>query len=226
MRHWLAITLLASTLATTAMANTKANTQTPSIEEHWKIARDHFEKRAYLEGAEQLQLLVNDHPTHWEARPIGAWFFWEASKRLAGHERSVLEKRAEAFILTGLVGNERSWFYNRELGDFYRLRAGSNAKAYPYYKQAVDNFESASKVQKAALLDRLARSAEELGRKGDAVTASCRALEFDPDDKMAKARLNNLTGNCKRKGINLDLEGESEVDPKNPKTPEESSRSD
>lgn len=194
-----------------------------TVEQHWAIARDHFEKREYLAGAEQLQKLVEDHPSHFEARPIGAWFFWEASKHLAGHERSAMEKKAESFILGGFKANETSWFYNRELGDFYRLRVGSNPKAYPYYKQAVDNFGTATKIQKAALLDRLARSSEELGRKGDAVTASCRALELDPEDKMAKGRIKNLAGNCKRKGINLDFEDVSADVPEIPKTPEGSS---
>jgi tetratricopeptide (TPR) repeat protein len=195
-----------------------------TIKEHWAIAKNHFEKREYLQGAEQLEKLVSEHPNHFDARPIGAWFFWEASKRLAGSERSALEARAEAFILAGLPANQESWFYHRELGDFYRLRVGSTTKSHIHYQQAVKYFESASKIQKAALLDRLARSSEELGRKGDAVTASCRALEFDPDDKMAQARIKNLAGNCKRKGFNLDLEDESADAPKTPTSDEATSR--
>ncbi|HVJ63878.1 MAG TPA: hypothetical protein VM901_01345 [Bdellovibrionota bacterium] len=206
-------------------ASNPAAVKTPakSVVAYWANAKEHLAKREYLEAASELERLVTDHPSESDARPIGAWFYWEASKRLTGAERSKLEKKAEAFILAGHAGNETSWFYNRELGDFYRLRVGSTTKSHDYYQKAVEHFASASKVQKAALLDRVARSAEELGRKGDAVLASCRALEFDAEDKMAKNRILALSGNCTRKGVNLKLEGVNAADPESPKSHEGSS---
>lgn len=195
-----------------------------TLEEHWQTARSQYDSHQYQAAAETLEKLLKEYPDHWQARPIGAWFYWEASKNNAGQDRVALEKKAENMILDGLKdsANLKSWVYEREVGDFYRLRVGSTTKAYPYYQKSVEYFESANQVQKAALLDRLARSSEELGRKGDAVTASCKALELDPEDKMAKNRIKNLAGNCTRKGINLKMEGESETEPAAPKPAEES----
>ena len=208
---------------TSAPSHAPAKAPAKSVVAYWATAKEHLAKREYLEAANELERLVADHPSESDPRPIGAWFFWEASKRLTGGERSKLEKKAEAFILAGHAGNETSWFYNRELGDFYRLRVGSTTKSHDYYQKAVEHFASASNVQKAALLDRVARSSEELGRKGDAVLASCRALEFDAEDKMAKNRIQALSGNCTRKGVNLKLEGVNAADPEIPKSHEGSS---
>lgn len=213
----------AAKVAAKATPKVEAAPNEKSIEAFWDIARTQFEVRDYLKAAQTLEELVKVHPKHWEARPIGAWFYWEASKRTSGRERSSLEKSAETFIMDGLKDHADSWLYNREVGDFYRLRAGSISKAYPYYNRSVETFASATPVQKASLLDRLARSAEELGRNGDAVTASCRALEFDAKDQMALARIAKWSGNCKRKGINLDLENEHEAAPESPKSHGETS---
>lgn len=196
-----------------------------TIEEHWQTAKKYFEAKEYLEAAKSLEKLLSDHPSHWEARPMGAWFYWEASKKSTGSERSTLEKKAEHIILEGLKNpsEQESWLYHRELGDFYKLRKNDAIRAYPYYKKSTELFSKASSTQKASVYDRLARTAEELGRKGEAVEASCRALELDPKDKMALARIKKLSGDCKRKNINVSLPGEDEADPKKPKPDEGSS---
>lgn len=207
--------LLPSVAITLCTLTAQANT----IEQHWEVAKSLYESREYSQAGDAVAKLLAEHPQHWDARPIGAWFYWEASKRANGSDRTNLEKKAEAMILEGLRTPEltTSWVYQREIGDFYRLRQASNVKAYPYYKNSVEHFASASPIQQASLLDRLARSAEELGRKGEAVKASCQALELDPSDHMAKNRLKKLAGNCERKGIHVKTEDGSEAHPKDPK---------
>lgn len=140
-----------------------------------------------------------------------SWILWEQGQKIGGSTERKKTLEALEELERARLKNPMHWEVYTELGDFYYLRLKPPAfeKAYSAYAKARELYDgdetqeipSASLGRKAAIENRLARTAEQLGRKGEAIESSCRALFFDPDDESPKVRIEKLNGSCVKKDV-------------------------
>ncbi len=180
-----------------------------STQELWKMSDCYFKLGNRSKVIEILKAITTQNPKDVSAYVSSAWLLWEEGHTRGGEEEKRKTEAALAEFTRARVANPTHWELDTELGDFYLLRLKSPEKAYPEFLKARAHFNGdfshgvppAEKGRKAAIEDRIARIAESLGNKGEAVEASCRALYFDPDDKSAEKRLESLGGSCLRKKV-------------------------
>lgn len=180
-----------------------------STEDLWRVAECYRKEGDPKQAVASLREIVRKDPRDLEASFIAAWLLWEDGHRRGGREEQDKTREALEELKSARVNNPSHWLMDTELGDFYLLRLKAPELAFPEYIKArghydgdfARNVENASPGRKASIENRIARTADMIGRKGESVEASCRALFFDPDDKEALARIERLSGSCERKGV-------------------------
>jgi len=178
-------------------------------EDLWKIAECFRKEGDVRQAVASLREIVRKDPQDIEASFIAAWLIWEEGHKNGGRDEQRATKEALQELKRSRVNNPSHWLMDTEIGDFYYLRMRAPQLAYPEYLKARNhydgdfarNVDKASSGRKASIENRIARSAEGLGRPGEAVEASCRALFFDPDDKEALQRIKKHSGSCDKKGV-------------------------
>jgi tetratricopeptide (TPR) repeat protein len=178
-------------------------------EDLWKVAECFRKEGDPGQAIASLREITRKDPRDLEAAFITAWLLWEDGHRRGGREEQARTREALEELKQARVNNPSHWLMDTELGDFYLLRLKAPELAYPEYVKArshydgdfARNVEAASVGRKTAIENRIARTSEMIGRKGEAVEASCRAMFFDPDDKEALQRIERLSGSCERKGV-------------------------
>lgn len=181
--------------------------RTPS--ELWVVAECFKEQNDYTQSIASLQELVRKDPQDLEAVFVLAWLIWEEGRRIGGRKETKNTKRAVAELMKARNNNPTHWLLDVEIGDFYFLRMNAPDLAYAEYikarKHAKGDFSrsvpKAKLGRKVSIENRIARTSEVIGRKGEAVEASCNALYMDPDDPEAAKRIRDLSGSCERKGV-------------------------
>lgn len=158
---------------------------------------------------EILKSISQRNPKDLEAYFTASWLLWQEGRNQGGAEERKRTQEALRELERARLSNPTHWEVDVELGDFYYLRLNQSELAYPEYIKARKHYDGdyarnvpkASNGRKAAIENRVARTAEKLDRKGEAVEASCRALFFDPDDSSAQERIDKLQGSCTRKNV-------------------------
>ena len=181
-----------------------------SLEELWKASDCQFKNGKELTAVTTLRQISRKFPREIDAYVHASWLLWREGQNHTDTE-SRLKWNDEALeeLNKGARANPSYWEIYTERGDFYFLRLQLLAKAYADYLLARKYYAgdeergvpAAQNGRKAAIEDRISRTAEMLDRKGEAVEASCRALFFDPDDGGARKRLEALSGSCIRKKV-------------------------
>lgn len=185
------------------------NLSQKTAEDLWRVAECFRKENDPKQAIASLREITRKDPRDLEASFVAAWLLWEEGRRLGGREEQSKTREALEELKKARVNNPSHWQMDTELGDFYLLRLKAPELAFPEYIKArahydgdfARNVESASVGRKASIENRIARTADLIGRKGESVEASCRALFFDPDDKEALARIERLSGSCERKGV-------------------------
>ncbi len=180
-----------------------------SSEDLWKVAECFRKEDDTKQAVASLREISRQFPQDLEASFIAAWLIWEEGHRRGGREEQNKTREALEELKKARLNNPSHWLMDTELGDFYLLRMKAPELAMPEYLKArshydgdfARNVEAASVGRKTSIENRIARTAELLGRMGEAVEASCRALFFDPDDKEALMRIERRSGSCERKGV-------------------------
>jgi tetratricopeptide (TPR) repeat protein len=175
----------------------------------WNLAECYFKISAPEKAAEILREITRKNPQDLEAYFTSSWLLWSRGRLLGGSEERKKTLEALEELQRARVANPTHWEADVELGDFYALRLDLPEKAYAEYLKARAHYEGdysrnvprADLGRRASIENRIARTAERLERRGEAVEASCRALFFDPDDPSAKTRLERLFGSCVKKGV-------------------------
>ena len=178
-------------------------------EELWKVAECFRKEGDPGQAIASLREVTRKDPRDIEAAFVTAWLLFEDGHRRGGREEQNRTREALEELKQARVNNPSHWLMDTELGDFYLLRLKAPELAFPEYIKArshydgdfARNVEAASVGRKTSIENRIARTAEMIGRKGEAVEASCRAMFFDPDDKEALTRIERLAGSCERKGV-------------------------
>lgn len=173
----------------------------------WERTDCYHKNGNHQQAIRSLKEIIRRDPKDLDAYFVARWMLWNESKLHLAPKNKQLLRDAKKIMKLAKEQNERHWMVEYEWGDYYFLRLNEPTKAIVHYLKArelyngdkADGVQEASKGKKAAIENRIARTAELLNRPGDAVLASCRALYFDPDDKSAKTRLKELGGNCLRK---------------------------
>lgn len=175
----------------------------------WKMSDCYFKLGNAPKSTEILQQITRKNPKDLEAYFTTSWLLWNEGHARGGEEEKKKNEAALTELNRARVSNPTHWEVDREVGDFFLLRLKSPEKAYPEFLKARAHFDGdfsrgvpgAERGAKAAIEGRIARVAEALGNKGEAVEASCRALYFDPDDTSAEKRIETLGGSCVRKQV-------------------------
>jgi len=175
----------------------------------WNLAECYFKINAADKAASVLREITRKNPQDLDAYFTASWLLWSRGRVLGGGEERKKTLEALEELQRARVANPTHWEVDTEIGDFYMLRLDLPEKAYAEYIKARSHYEGdysrnvvrAELGRRASIEDRIARIAEKLDRRGEAVEASCRALFFDPDDRSAKTRLERLYGSCVKKGV-------------------------
>jgi tetratricopeptide (TPR) repeat protein len=180
-----------------------------SQKELWAVAECFYKASKNQQAIKVLRGVTTKDPKDLEAYYILSWLLWnEAQTQPLDIERE-LKEAALAELSQAVKVMPYHWGPWIERGDFYALNLRQIDKAYADYLKgralyagdADRGIPGASAGRKASIENRIARTCEQIERKGEAVEASCRALFFDPDDKDAQARIKRLGGSCVRKGV-------------------------
>ena len=158
---------------------------------------------------EILKTISQRNPKDLEAYFTASWLLWQEGRNQGGADERKRTQEAMAELERARLSNPSHWEVDTEIGDFYFLRLNQPELAYPEYIRARKHYDGdyarnvpkAEAGRKASIENRIARTAEKIDRKGEAVEASCRALFFDPDDAGATQRLDRMKGSCTRKNV-------------------------
>jgi tetratricopeptide (TPR) repeat protein len=175
----------------------------------WARAECYFKKGQNGPAIKDLQQISHADVHDVQASFTASWLLHVESKSLNGNAQKNRLADAIDELEWARKNNPKNWEVPTEIGDFYFLRTQEPDKAYAEYLKARALYDgdteaqvpAASNGRRAAIEDRIARTAEKLDRRGEAVEASCRALFFDPDDKAAQERIKRMYGSCVRKGV-------------------------
>lgn len=177
--------------------------------ELWDLSQCHYKAGNIEKTIDVLREITRRDPHDLEAYFTSSWLLWTKSQAKTGDAETRLIEEAFDELDRAVEMNPTHWEGYVERGDFYFLRTHQFTKAYAEYTKARTLYDGdfARKVmpadvgRKASIEARIARTAERLDRKGEAVEASCRALFFDPDDKGSQERITRLHGSCTRKKV-------------------------
>ncbi len=180
-----------------------------TVNDLWAVSECFYKKGDFEKTSDVLKEISRRDTSLLEAYFISAWLFWRIGTSRGGEEEKKFFEEALGEYKRALDLHPSHWDIYTERGDFYFLRTGEFDKAYADYLKARNFYKGdyARKVpealdgKKAAIEARIARTAEKLDRKGEAVEASCRALYYDPDDRGSQARVERLFGSCVRKKV-------------------------
>lgn len=175
----------------------------------WNVADCHYQKRNYEKTIDVLREVRRRNSHELDAFFTAAWLLWKVGSSRGGADETRMTAEALKELQDASLQHPTNWKVFTEIGDFYFLRLNQPDKAYAQYLNARKYYKgdyarkSAEAPQglKAAIEARIGRTAEKLGRKGEAVEASCRALFLDPDDKGSEERVERLFGSCDRKKV-------------------------
>ncbi len=197
---------------TTALANESLPCERmpqKSVENLWSVSECFYKKGDFEKTTDVLKEISRRDSASLEAYFVSSWLFWRLGVSRGGEEEKKFFQEGLGELKRALDLHPTHWEIYTERGDFYFLRTSEYDKAYADYLKARSFYKGdfARKVpeatdgRKAAIEARIARAAEKLDRKGEAVEASCRALYFDPDDRGSQERVERLFGSCVRKNV-------------------------
>jgi len=197
-----------------------------SKRELWELSNCYFKAESYQGAMKTLQEITTRFPEDLDAFFISSFNIWKRAVKLGGEKKGQLEKDALKELNRASILNPTHWRVFLELGDFQYLRLKKPENAYKHYMSARQYYEGdaskkvemASKGLKSAIENRIARTNEALDRRGEAVSASCLSLHWDPDNKEAQERLARLSGSCKRKDFRNHITGTRQEDKKDAHT--------
>ncbi len=177
--------------------------------ELWNKANCFFKKKEHLSAIDTFRRIYTEYPEEMEAFFLSSYSYWELGLANEAQKREEYYKASLEELEKATAQNPDHWRPFIELGDHYAVRELKPEKAQSYYLSArklyVGNAKKgipeASEGQKSSIEDRIARNSEALDRRGDAVSATCLSLYYDPDNEEAQGRLNRLGGACKRKNF-------------------------
>ena len=177
--------------------------------ELWELSDCYYSQGEVKKTLQALKQISQKDPHELDAFFTASWLTWNQGARRGGAEARKLALEGLEELQRARVNNPSHWEVDTELGDYYFLRLNLFDKAYAEYLRAREHYDGdysrnvpkAEPGRKAAIENRIARTAERLDRKGEAVEASCRALFFDPDDKGAQQRIERLFGSCVKKDV-------------------------
>lgn len=180
-----------------------------NIEELWEAAECYWTDLNYGKAVDILREGFRRKPDELDAYFVAGWLLWLEGQNLGGKAETLRSNEALSFYNRAISSNPTHWRAFSERGDFYYLRLNLPDKAYADYLKAKRHsggdfsrqVPEASPGAMASIENRIARAAEQFGRRGEAVEASCRALYYDPDDTSAKQRIERLFGSCTRKKV-------------------------
>ena len=180
-----------------------------STKDLWTVSECHYEKRNFEKTIDVLREIRRRDVHELDAYFTTAWLLWRMGTARGGADETRFVAEAIKELQEASSKHPTNWKVFTEVGDFYFLRLNQPDKAYAEYLNARKYYKGdfsrksteASKGQKAAIEARIGRTSEKIGRKGEAVEASCRALFLDPDDKGSEDRVNRLFGSCDRKKV-------------------------
>lgn len=184
-----------------------------------KKANCFFKAKLYEQSVLYLRKITTLFPRDVEAYALTSFALWTQANDSSGDEKDSLIEKAKEELNRASVLNPSHWKVFMEIGDFYYLRLNSPERSIKHYIRAQELYEGdkaqnvppASSGQKAAIENRIARNNEELVRLGEAVSSSCLALQWDPDNKEAQDRLTKLAGSCKRKNFRTHITGKTKT---------------
>jgi tetratricopeptide (TPR) repeat protein len=186
------------------------NLKSKQENDYWKTMTCYFQQNEFEKAAQTGELLLSKHPNNLQAYTLTSWFYWKTSNKLSGSQESDLIEKALQLLNQMVAQFPQSWQAYVERSDYYYLRLKRLDLAYAdlikardlyHLAEAESRSQEATVGQKASIENRIARISENLGRTGEAVEASCRALYFDPDDPSALDRIKRLAGSCLRKKV-------------------------
>lgn len=175
----------------------------------WNKANCFFKKKEHLSAIDIFRRIYTEHPEEMEAFFLSSYSYWELGLANEAQKREEYYKASLEELEKATAQNPDHWRPFIELGDHFAIRELKPEKAQSYYLSArklyignnKKNIPEASEGQKSSIEDRIARNSEALDRRGDAVSATCLSLYYDPDNEEAQGRLNRLGGACKRKNF-------------------------
>lgn len=175
--------------------------------ELWEVAQCYFKLGLTPKASDVLKEIARRDPHDLEAFFTASWMVWSDSLTKQGDLEEHYQNEALEILNQAVELNSTDWQAYVERGDHYYLRLGQVTKAYADYIRARKywdgerNVKAADIGRKASIEARIARAAEKLDRKGEAVEASCGVLFYDPDDKGSRERIERLHGSCTRKKV-------------------------
>jgi len=175
----------------------------------WEVAECYFKMGLSLKAGDVLKEIAKKDPRDLDAFFTASWMLWNESLSKQGDLEKHFQDQSLEMLNQAVDHNPTDWQVYVERGDHFYLRLNDVTKAYAEYIKAQSLYQGdfsrkilpAEVGRKASIEARIARTTEKLGRKGESVEASCRALYFDPDDKGSKDRIERLHGSCTRKKV-------------------------
>jgi tetratricopeptide (TPR) repeat protein len=152
-----------------------------SEQDLWDRSQCYFQLGDHMSAAEGLREITKRNPRDLEAYFTSSWLLWSYGKISGGSEEEKATKNALDELQRARLANPFHWEVDVEIGDFYFLRLNQPEKAYVEYLNARKHYEGeptknvpkAENGRKAAIENRIARTAEKLDRRGEAIEASC-----------------------------------------------------
>jgi tetratricopeptide (TPR) repeat protein len=180
-----------------------------TVQNLWEVSECYYKKGDFEKTADILKEISRRDIANLESYFVSSWLYWRLGVSRGGEDEKRFFADALGELKRALDLHPTHWEIYTERGDFYYLRTNEFDKAYADYMKARSYYKGdyARKVpeatdgKKAAIEARIARTAEKLDRKGEAVEASCRALFYDPDDRGSQERIERLFGSCVRKNV-------------------------
>jgi tetratricopeptide (TPR) repeat protein len=175
--------------------------------EMWLKVNCFFKAKNYPKSIENLHKLVAEYPSEIEAYVFSSFLNRELGNQYTGEVKEKYYKESVEDLEKATALQPENWKIYKDMGDHYYLFEQKPENAHRYYMLARKFYEGGKSIPKAtngeksAIEDRIARTNEALSRRGDAVTATCISLMYDPDNKEAQQRLEKLGGACKRKNF-------------------------
>lgn len=175
----------------------------------WNLSQCYYQGGNFAKAVQILKSIYRENPKEVDAIFVASWLLWSDGHSVGGELEEIRTKEALEELTRLKEAQPKDWRVRVELGDYYFLRLNKAVEAYAEYNEARRIYDgdysrsvpAAESGRKASIENRIARTAEVLGRKGEAVEASCRALFFDPDDKSAQKRIEKAHGSCNRKEV-------------------------
>ncbi len=180
-----------------------------TIEHLWKQAECYYNSKTYQQAVDVLRIMSRRDPKNIDAHVLASWILWKDGELSGGALSQKRNTEALEELNKARAANPSHWEVDVEIGDFHYLRLHKPENGYQEYLRARNHYDgdptrgvmAATPGRKGSIETRIAMAAKDLGRKGEAIEAACRALFFDPDDIAAQDIIKKLYGSCVKKEV-------------------------